>query len=558
MSIEQETAEATPPNGEGHEGPPLGAGDLAAFGSIAALVVMILAVGRRLWFFSDDWNILADYHDGNLLVPFNSHLSLLPAGIYGLLFHTAGLGSYLPYRLVGVAGMALLGVATWSYARRRVGGWGAALAATAVIWGSGGVTNLMFPFLVNFSLPIAALVGSWILLDRETTRADLGAAGLLGVGLATSGLGVLAMGAIGVELVFRRGPLRRWVTFALPVGLWAVWYLTHRISAPGDHALRPMLSYAVRMLWGGTTALAAGWKPGGVVIGVLLVNYFGFAARARCGPDARVLGALAAPLLFAGLTAFTRIGVVPAIPPDEYRYRWTIAAFLVLAVVSAWPGALPQLPVALPDGTTRVLRTIGASAAVAVVVLAAVLVTRDSIDWTDTVEAAAPGLRAELFAAEAVGDRVDPTHVLPLSYVPVTLGGYLRAVDDVGSPLDGHSANRFGGSPDHRRSADALLAMLPPRPGNEAPNGCDLGDSTKVSVKPGGTVVVGQAVNPQPRVGMARFGDEVHPVDWVKQVGEVWQVRVPTDARPRDGTPPYRLQIEGLTESPPSLVICPP
>jgi len=55
-----------------------------------------------------------------------------------------------------------------------------------VIWGSGGVTNLMFPFLVNFSLPIAALVGSWILLDRETTRADLGAAGLLKGYKATS------------------------------------------------------------------------------------------------------------------------------------------------------------------------------------------------------------------------------------------------------------------------------------------------------------------------------------------------------------------------------------
>ena len=35
----------------------------------------------------DDWNILADYHDGNLLEPFNDHLSLVPAGIYRVLFH---------------------------------------------------------------------------------------------------------------------------------------------------------------------------------------------------------------------------------------------------------------------------------------------------------------------------------------------------------------------------------------------------------------------------------------------------------------------------------------
>ena len=556
MSIEHETAEDIPPNRERHEGPSPATGDVAALGSVGALVVMIFVVGRGLWFFSDDWNILADYHDGNLLVPFNSHLSLLPAGIYRLLFHTVGLGSYAPYRLVGIAGMVLLGLAVWWYARARIGGWGAALATTAVIWGSGGVTNLMFPFLVNFSLPIAALVGAWILLDRETTRADLGAAAALGVGLATSGLGILAMGAIGVELLLRRAPLRRWIPFAVPVGLWAVWYLTHRISAPGDHALRPMLSYAVRMLWGGTTALAAGWKPGGVVIGVLLVNYFGFAVRARSGRDPRVLGALAAPLLFVGLTAFTRIGVVPAIPPDEFRYRWTIAAFLVLAVVSAWPRDLPQLP--LPEGASRLVRRIGAGVAVTLVLLGAIAVTRDSSEWSDTVEAAAPGLAAELFAAEAVGDRVDPSHVLPLSYVPVTLGAYLQAVADVGSPLDGHPANTFGGSRDHRASADLLLARLPARPGNEAPEGCDMGHGTTLSLPPGGTVVVSRSTGRPPVVRMARFGDEFHVVDWVMPVGEVWQVRVPNDARRRSGAPAYRLRIEGTAGDIPSPVVCAP
>lgn len=38
-----------------------------AIGSVALLLLAAGVAGRDLWFFSDDWNILADYHDGNLL-----------------------------------------------------------------------------------------------------------------------------------------------------------------------------------------------------------------------------------------------------------------------------------------------------------------------------------------------------------------------------------------------------------------------------------------------------------------------------------------------------------
>ena len=69
------------------------AGALGSAGVVAVLVIVAAWVGRRLWFFSDDWNIFAEYHSGNLLEPFNGHLSLLPAGIYQFLFHTVGVGS---------------------------------------------------------------------------------------------------------------------------------------------------------------------------------------------------------------------------------------------------------------------------------------------------------------------------------------------------------------------------------------------------------------------------------------------------------------------------------
>ena len=100
---------------------------LAAVGVVAGLMAAALVLGRRLWFFSDDWNIFAEYHAGNLLEPFNGHLSLVPAGAYQLLFHTQGVGSYLPYRLCGLAALCLLGFEVARFSRPRVGPWGASL-----------------------------------------------------------------------------------------------------------------------------------------------------------------------------------------------------------------------------------------------------------------------------------------------------------------------------------------------------------------------------------------------------------------------------------------------
>jgi len=517
--------------------------------SVAGLVLAVAVMGRHLWYFSDDWNIITRYHRGNLLEPFNGHLSAVPAGIYQLLFHTVGLAHYWPYRLVGLAGLTTLGMVTFFYTRRRVGSMAGALVTTTIVWGSGGVTVVMFPFLANFSLPIAMLVAVWILLDRDTSRADVGASFCLALGLATSGLGVLAMGAVGVELAVSRAPIRRWATFAPPVVLWGAWYVTHQISAPGDHRLRSVVSYAVRMMWGGTTALAANWKPGGVIMGVLFVAIVAVSALYWRSLDARSIGALVAPFLFAGLTAFTRLHVVPAIPPDETRYRWTIAATLVLAVVCMWrpsprPPSLPNW--AIPAAGVAALVVVGIGAGELV---------RDIRVWDRTVVAAEPGLRAEVFAAQAVGSRVDQSHVLPLSYVPVTLGAYRRAIADVGSPLAGLDPSTFGGTSDHRQSADALLAMGIRTSGVTQPSA--KGCTTYLSgqpLQPGQIVAVVDEVSAHYR--LARFssnGVVVHP-ERANPKSPGAFLEIPRDAPGTpSGAPPYRL----LSSLPLHMLRCP-
>src|SRR5262249_7292455 len=82
--------------------------------SWAALVVLLLATGiflfretraTTLWF--DEWSWALHRRGGGadaLLDPHNQHLSLIPVAIYKLLFATAGLGDYRPYRALGIIG----------------------------------------------------------------------------------------------------------------------------------------------------------------------------------------------------------------------------------------------------------------------------------------------------------------------------------------------------------------------------------------------------------------------------------------------------------------------
>jgi hypothetical protein len=201
---------------------------LIGIGTILTLGV----IGRNLWFASDEWNIMTEYPSGNLLVPFNGHLSAVPVALYQVLFHTTGVVDHLPYRLLGLASLAFLSFMVVTYGRSRVGAWTAALALAAVLWNSSGSTNLLFPFLLNFSLPIALLVVVWWCVDRERTGADIGAGVALAFALACSGLGVVALIAVVVELAVSRAGWRRWATIVAPGGLlWLAWWSTNRDAA---------------------------------------------------------------------------------------------------------------------------------------------------------------------------------------------------------------------------------------------------------------------------------------------------------------------------------------
>lgn len=531
------------------------AGTAAGAASVALLIGLAAAVGQRLWFFSDDWNILTEYHGGNLLDPFNGHLSLLPAGLFQLVAQTLGVESYLPFRALGLASLLVLGFQVFRYCSDRLswsahGTWGAALAVTAVLWNSSGVTNVMFPFLMNFSLPIAALVAIWWHLDRDEPRNDRAASLWLVVALASSGLGVVTLGAVMVELLARRAPLRRWTVLSPGPLLWLAWFVTNREA--NDWASDPLevTSYAARMLLGGTTSLAAGWAPAGVLLAVAFVGLVLVAALRWRSLDARSLAALAAPLGFVLSTSLTRLDIVPSIPPDELRYSWTVAALLVVATVTLWRR---------DDWWTgqRVLRPAVAALAVVLVVVGAVRLVSDIRDWVDTVAEARPGLEAVLLATELTGsERVDVDRVLPLSYVPVTAGRYLEAVEALGSPVDGTPAPTRGANgiaADEFLVGDLGLVLVDGAAGcaQGAPDVGAPGDRVIVA-SPGRSVVIQLPAGSGPDIAVSRFaaGDDAVAVPVAPRVDTRRPVRLelPPDAElARGATLPYRVSVPAGT-----------
>jgi hypothetical protein len=529
----------------------------------AVTLVAVAWIGRDLWFFSDDWNIFADYHSGGLLEPFNGHLSLVPAGIYRVLFATVGVDSYLPFRLAGLGSLAVLAfqVARLVHHRladARLGRLPAAavvgfLAGAAVLWNSAGQMNLMFPFLMNFTIPIAALAAIWWHLDRRTAPGDVAASLWLAVALATSGLGLMTALAVGVELLIGRAPLRRWAVLAPGPVLWVLWFLTHRDGTPLTTDVPAVAAYAARMLLAATSSIAAGTLAGGVLLAVVLLGYLVLAGVRWRAADGRLLGALAAPLAFAVFTAMTRIGIVPEIPPDELRYSWAVAAFLVLAaVVACRPRPLvgSSLPPAAPWALVGL--------AIVVLLAGSVRLVGDLQEWNARVRDARPGLGALLLATEAVGlERIDPDRVIPVSYVPVTTGGYLGAVEAIGSPVAGEEPVAGTGEPYALRTADEILVselpvIVEPVPGPVAACAAPTRPD-ELEVVPGSVVELRDDpsvdVPPAEAGGLSRFGGAVEPVPLpLRERGPV-RVSIPDDA---DGsTPvglPYRLRVpEGTT-----------
>ena len=424
------------------------AGDVVFGAVLLALLVLAAWDGRGTWIFIDEWKILTRYHDGHWLEPFNGHLSLVPVALYRGLLETVGY-HYAWYRLVGLLCYAAVPTAVYVFARGRVSSIVAALAAILVGWSSQAALMIMFPLLLNFSVPMAAVVTIWILLDRDDPRADVVASILMAVALASSAVGVLAPITVGTDLIVRRERRwRRWLTFAPPVALWVAWYLAYDVGETGaGGSIAEIARFAGNEFLATFSGFVGEWTPGGVVLLVATGALVLTAAVRWHTFDRRGVTILVTLAGFVLLTATGRNSAgskfhVAPIAPDSDRYLWVNGLLVICLVVHCLRGR--RIPAV-------------AIAAVAALAVANGVVLADRMnDYGVTGRGNVANLRTTFLAVDALGSRADPSRALPLGFIPVSTRDYLALVRHFGSPVEEVRGGRLG-DPLPRTDADRWL-----------------------------------------------------------------------------------------------------
>jgi hypothetical protein len=201
---------------------------LAALLFAAAVFLFYETRGTTLWF--DEWDFVLNRRGTNLatfLAPHGEHASLVPVVLYKLLFATVGIERSAPYRALVIVAHLLCVALLFLYARRRAGEAVALLAAVSLLLLGPAWQNFIWPFQVGWLTSLAAGLGALLALDRRNRTGDLTTAGLLSVSLASSGLGLPIAAGVVVELLLRREWRRMVIILAVPVALYAVWWVVY-------------------------------------------------------------------------------------------------------------------------------------------------------------------------------------------------------------------------------------------------------------------------------------------------------------------------------------------
>jgi hypothetical protein len=287
--------------------------------SVVFAVGLLLRFAHRLWFFGDDWDFLlergvAGKPELGLFAPHNEHWSTVPILVFRGLFSVFGVRHYLPYAASAIALHAGITVAMWVLLRRSgIRPWIAAAFGAVLAVGGAGAENTLWDFQIGFLLPVLCSVLCLCVMPtrRELVPRDAWVAGVLLVGLMSSGQGIVAVVVVASYALFTRSAR---VAGAL-AGIGAVTYLTWFLAAGreglGDDSITlQSLGEMPEYLW---TGLSHVWSaetgiPGiGLIVLVLAVSSLVHQARHR--PPWL---ALASAGLLGALTMFALAGTTRA------------------------------------------------------------------------------------------------------------------------------------------------------------------------------------------------------------------------------------------------------
>jgi len=405
----------------------------------------------------------------------------------------------------------------------------------------------LWPFNVHTIGALAFGLGALLTLERRDRRGDIATCVLLILSVATVEVGLTFCVGVAVAVLRRDDRWRRAWIFAIPLALFAVWWLWARKFGQSEVELVNVrlipidftnaLAAVVGSIFGlnptgeGVDANVTGVTPWGTVLAAFAA--VGLIFRIRRGRVPMGLWVALAVVLayWFEITMADR-------PPDSTRYLFVGAVAIFLIAASALRG-------------TKITDA-GLIVAACVVALAIPPNISKFYDERASSITDAENTRTEYAMYELARGRVDPEYLSVADpevsalggsmFIPLTAGTYFEAADDFGSlafPLDQVRAESLG----LRQIADATLAgalKLKLRPG-EAPTdpaACPRsldgkpGNSVFFYLRRGG-VLLGSLAQRPINVTIGRFGTGGSGVSAGRlESGEWADLRIPPDAAP--------------------------
>jgi hypothetical protein len=549
---------------------------------VGASGCLLLFWGSKLSFLLDDWEFLLyrrGFNATTIFDPHGEHIVVLPILIYKGLLATVGMGSALPFRVVSTAFFLLSAVLLFAYLRDRLGEW-PALAGTAVVLFLGAAwEDLLWAFQIGYFGATAAGLGMLLALQRQSRRGDRLACLLLTLSILFSSLGLsFAIGAA-VAVALRPDRWRRLYVFAIPLAIYALWYLGWGHTAESAITITNVAKTPLYVLDG---------------IGFSLASLLGL-ANPRLGFETEGLAWVRA-LAVAGIGLATwRLYRLPKVPAQFWVVLAIGGSFWILAGFNQLPGreagssryqylgvVFGLLIVAELLRGVRFSR--GVTIAILVVAAASIASNIQNLHtaYAQTYHPISQLEKADLGAVEIARDTVEPGFVLSeevadTGFVHVEAAPYLSARDAFGSPA--YDDAEIAAAPGFARFAadkvlfGALRMGLTPAPASATPGSApSAGPATAggavevpagacVSVAPAGPTTpllelprtgatIGAGTAPVTDVKLARFATGPFPIEMAEGIapGHSAELRIPPDR----STVPWKMQLE--TASP--AIVC--